>query len=65
VLFTGLTATETTELSNISLRSIAPILINFCTKIADWCQQDNLFKGTMKLTKRILILRVFHKNEAG
>jgi len=44
-----LTATETAELSSVSLRSITNIFDKFRTKIARCCKQSNPFEGTIEV----------------
>ncbi len=44
-----LTATETAELSRVSLRSITNIFDKLRRKIACWCEQNESFKGTIEV----------------
>lgn len=44
-----LTATETAELSSISLRSVTVIFDKLRVKIAHWCQQEAPFSGTIEV----------------
>lgn len=43
-----LTATETAELSSVSLRSVTVIFDKLRVKIARWCQQEAPFSGTVE-----------------
>ena len=44
-----LTATETAQLSNVSLRSVTNIFDKLRRKIAYWCEHSELFKGIIEV----------------